>query len=188
MQFKANTPLVVVSVLLGCLLLVVVVGISTVNTEKRLRNAFNAQQEANKASLDRSWKIIEQKSQVTAAERDSLKKAYVEIMTSQQGIAGSGQLASMFQQAQINISPGLFQDLATTIESQRESFYRDQQHLLQLKMQHDNLIATFPNSLFVGGLPQLDATIVTSAKTQAIFKDGQENDIHVFGEKAPAQP
>ena len=169
----------------GLGLLFLVMGISANNREAQLRNAFNAQLENNKTSLDRSWKTIDQQAQVTLTERDSFRKTYVEIMTASKGVAGEGKLAAFFQQAGIPISNELFRNLMTTIESQREAFFRDQQHLLKLKQEHDNLRTTFPSKLFVGAAPELQVQLVTSEKTEEIFSTGREDKIHVFGEAPP---
>lgn len=147
------------------------------NKEVSLRNQFKAQQKSNESSFDKTWKIIQQQAGVPAQERESFKATYVDIMAATKGVAGNGQLASFFTQSKIDISPDLFKKLMTTIESQRESFHRDQQHLLKIKQQHDDILAQMPSSLFVGGRETLNAKIVTSAKTSAAFESGEDNEL-----------
>lgn len=157
-----------------------VVWISSVNAEVSARNALIAQQKANESSFDKLWKTISQQAQVPLAERESFQKTYAEIMKATKGIAGNGQLASFFQQAKVDISPDMFKKLMSTIEAQRESFHRDQQHLLVLKQQHDNIRMRFPSSLFVGNRPEFDVHIVTSSRTSAVFESASDNDISLF--------
>ena len=154
------------------------------NTEATLRNAFNAQQKSNESSFDKTWKIISQEAGVAEQERDTFKSAYTSIMTASKGVAGNGQLASFFTQAKIDVSPQLFEKLMTSIESQRESFHRDQQHLLKIKQQHDDILTTMPSSLFLSGKQPLEAKLVTSAKTSQAFESGQDNDTKLFEQKA----
>lgn len=156
------------------------------NSEVSARNAFDAQQKANESSFDKTWKVIQQTAQVPVAERDSFRKTYTEIMSATKGVAGNGQLASFFTQAKIDISPDLFAKLMTTIEAQRESFHRDQQHLLKLAQQHKDILTRQPSAFFVGSRPKLEVKLVISQKTTEAFESGQDNNINLFeknGEK-----
>jgi len=150
------------------------------NAEVSARNAFNAQQKANESSFDKVWKTIAQQAEIPTAERESFRKTYTEIMAASRGVAGNGQLASFFTQAKIDIDPSLFAKLMTTIEAQRESFHRDQQHLLKLKQQHDDVRTRWPSGLFVGNRPEVEAKLVTSAKTSAAFEVGEDNDVKLL--------
>lgn len=182
---QKSAGLVVVGVLMGTCLILMLVGVSAINREQRLRNAITAQQEALKTSFDRSWKTIAKQAEVTMTERESFRKTYTEIMQSTKGVAGDGKLASFFTQAQINVSPELFAKLMTTIEAQRASFNRDQEHLLKLKEEHDNIRTTLPSSLFVGNAAAIQLQLVTSEQTDAAFDTGHEDNIHVFGAAPP---
>ena len=164
--------------LVGCIILGLY--ISANNREVSLRNQFKAQQKSNESSFDKTWKVIQQQAGVAVEERETFRKTYVEIMDSTQGVAGNGQLASFFTQAQVNISPDLFAKLMTTIEAQREGFHRDQQKLLEIVKQHDNVLTMFPSSFFVGSREPLEARIVTSSKTDQTFITGQDNDVDLF--------
>ncbi len=68
----------------------------------------------------------------------------------------------------------------TSIEAQRESFHRDQQHLTKLWQQHSDALTTAPSSFVVGGRPPIELKLVTSAKTDAVFESHQENDVDLF--------
>lgn len=164
-------------------LMILVVGIvwmTSNNSEVALRNAFNAQQKSNESSFDKMWKVIQQQAGVAEHERESFRQTYTEIMSSTKGVAGNGQLASFFNQAKIDVSPDLFSRLMSSIEAERASFHRDQQHLLKIKQQHDDVLLKFPSSLFLVGRQPLEAKIVTSARTDATFSSGQDNDIQLY--------
>lgn len=162
------------------LFLMLVVGglwMSAHNREVGLRAQFDAQQQSNESGFDKMWKIIQQQAQVAEVERDNFRETYVAIMEATQGVAGNGQLASFFTQAKVDVSPALFSQLMTSIEAQRESFHRDQQRLLQIQAEHNMVRTKAPSSWFVGGRPALEATIVTSSHTEAVFATGTDDNV-----------
>lgn len=154
--------------------------VSANNTEVSLRNRFKNQQKSNESSFDKTWKTIQQEAGIAETERETFKSAFVEIMQAQKGVAGNGALASFFSQAKVSITPKLFLKLMTTVEAQRESFHRDQQKLLEIVRLHDDVRTKLPSSFFVGGREALEAKIITSAKTDAVFSSGQDNDVELF--------
>lgn len=182
MSAATKTIIAVVGVMIVGIMMLGGMYVSAHNGEVSLRNQFNAQQKNNESSFDKTWKVIQQQAGVASEERESFRETYVEIMDATEGVAGSGMLASFFNQAKIDISPELFSKLMTTIEAQRESFHRDQQKLLEIKKDHDNILAQFPSSMFVGSRPSLEANIVTSAKTSEIFSAGEDNNVDLFSE------
>ena len=180
MSSSTKTLIAVVGAIVVGVLLFGGLYMSAHNSEVSLRNQFNAQQKSNESSFDKTWKVIQQQAGVAGEERETFKKTYVEIMDATEGVAGKGMLASFFTQAKIDISPELFSKLMTTIEAQRESFHRDQQKLLEIKKDHDNVLARVPSSWFVGGRSSLEAQIVTSAKTSEAFAAGEDNNVDLF--------
>ena len=149
------------------------------NREVGLRNQFNAQQEANTAVFDNTWKIIQQETQVAAAERASFRETFVDIMGAQQGVAGNGSLASFFTQAKVDVTPVLYKKLMTSIEAQRTAFLDSQRKLLQIKKDHDDVITQYPSAFFVGGRDALEPQLVTSTKTKSTFEGGVEDDVYL---------
>lgn len=149
--------------------------INLFNKEKMLRNQVAAQQKTNEASFDKMWKIIQSQTKVSEKERESFRATYVDIMQATKGVVGQASLAAFFTQSKIDVNNELFSKLMTTIESQRESFYRDQKLLLDIQLQHNNLISTFPGNLF--GFEPLNVKIVTSSKASDAFETGEENEI-----------
>ncbi len=165
-----------------CLIISMIAGatvIGSFNSEVAARAEFNAQLKVNESSFDKTWKVIQQEAQVASAERESFRKTYAEIMQSQQGIAGNGQLASFFTQANINVSPELFSKLMTSIEAQRESFHRDQMKLAEIKSKHDKILGGFPGNVlffFVHRDP-LEIKMITSDRTNEAFASGTDNNV-----------
>jgi hypothetical protein len=166
---------VVCAVLFVVIIAATAVGYS--NTEVDLRNRFNAQLKVNESSFDKTWKVIQQETQIASHERESFRKTFTEIMAAQQGIAGKGALASFFTQAKVEVDSSLFLRLMNSVEAQRESFHRDQMVITQIKKQHDDCLTKFPSSLICGGRPPLDLQIVSSSKTKEVFSSGEDNEI-----------
>jgi hypothetical protein len=160
--------------------------ISYGNAETRLRNKINAQVESNKTTFDNVWKIIAQKAQVTDTAKDAFKDIYTNIMDVRyQG--GGGDLAKFITEQNPQFDMSLFKDLMNTIEAQRSTFGNEQRKLIAMCNEHNNLLSVFPSSMFLIGRSPIgdDCKIVTSAKTEATFQSGQENDINVFPTKTP---
>ena len=153
------------------------------NREITLAAQVSTKQEANKAQYDTMWKVISQKAQITEEYKTSFKDIYTAIMEGRYGDERGGSLMSWIQESNPNFDVSLYKDLMVSVEGQREKFLRDQKELIDLNREHDLVITTFPGSLFVGDRPMIEITVVTSAKTDADFATGQDNDVDVFQKK-----
>jgi hypothetical protein len=149
------------------------------NREVSLRNLATAQEDSNKAIFDAVWKTISQKAQITDKYKEGFKEVYTGIMAGR--YAGKNQvIMNWIKEANPNFDSGLYKSLMDTVEGQRERFVQVQLKLRDIKREHDNLRTTFPGSFFVGGRSELKVTIVTSDKTDNVFKSAQENNVSVF--------
>jgi hypothetical protein len=181
------------SVIIG-LLIAAFIGISGLimyatysNSEVRLRNRAVAQQKVCEANFDKTWKVIQQKAQVADQYRESFKNIYVDLIRGRYAdtdTAGNTKQSNNFmkwiQESNPTFDVSLYKDLMVSIEAQRESFFDAQKTLIDVKMQHDNCLTTFPSSLFVGGREPIKIQIITSETTDRIYSTGQENDINLF--------
>jgi len=93
-----------------------------------------------------------------------------------------GSLANWIHEAVPNVDTSTFNNLQNIIVAQRDGFKTRQTELLDLNREHDNLIGTFPNSLFASllGRKHIDIIVVTSSRTEDAFKTGQDNDVQLF--------
>lgn len=161
------------------LLSILIIGltwISTSNAEIRLRNQANAVQIDNQNEFDNMWKKISQITQVTMAERESVERiiiGYADERTS----STSGAFINAVREALPTIDNATFVNLQNIIVASRDRFTQRQKQLIDIKREHDNLIMTFPGSLFVGNRPQLKITIVTSSRTQDAFTTGVDDNV-----------
>lgn len=153
------------------------------NREITLAAQVLAKQEANKAQYDTMWKVISQQAQITEEYKEGFKDIYAAIMENRYGDKRGGSLMSWIQEANPEYDTSLYGRLMASVEGQREKFLREQKELIDLNQAHDLVIDTFPGSVFVGSRPKIVITIVTSAKTGAVFATGQDDDVNLFPEK-----
>lgn len=157
--------------------------ISVSNTEKGLRNQFNAQNKNMEVVYDNTWKIIQQKAGVASEYKKSFAKIYPDLMAGRYGNARGGALMSWIQESNPEFSTKLYEDLSSSIEAQRNIFTHEQQKSIDIKREHDNLRTMFPTSLFVGGRPELELRLVTSQRTDEAFESGKDDNVKLFDNK-----
>lgn len=161
--------------------IIFMLGVGYKNQEIELRNQAVAQEDANKLTFDKVWKVLKQKAGVTDKYASDFKDIYSGLMNSRyQGDQKSNPMFKWIQERNPNFSVDLYKDLSSAIESNRAEFLRVQKRLVDIKREHDNLRLKFPSSIFVGSKPELDIKLVTSGKTEATFNTGKEDNVDLF--------
>lgn len=160
----------------------VVIGmyVSYNNSEVRLRNQAEAQQENLEVVFDATWKIIQQKAGVSGQYAKDFKEIYPELMEGRYNNDRGGALMSWITEHNPTFDTSLYADLMRSIEAERTKFAREQKTLLDIVREHNNVRETLPGSIFVGSRPEIEVKLVTSAKTDEAFSTGQENDVDLF--------
>jgi len=156
--------------------------VSAHNTEIKLRKTFEAKQVDNKSEYDNMWKKIAQVAEVTDEHKKALREIF-EGYAGARGGVGDGGIMKWLQEAVPNVDLKTYENLQNIIVSARDRFTMRQKELLDIKREHDTLLASFPSSFFVGGRDELKAQIVTSTRTERSFETGTDDDIGVFPEK-----
>jgi len=176
----------IVGLVLAGLLVVVgviifMVGVGYKNEEVVLRNQADAQQDANKVVFDKTWKTIKQKAGVVDKYADDFKGIYAGLMKSRyQGDQKNNPMFKWIQERNPDFSVELYKDLSAAIESNRAEFLRVQKRIIDIKREHDNLRMVWPAKIWVGGVAELEIQIITSEKTETVFKTGKEEDVDLF--------
>lgn len=176
----------VIALVLGIIIFCMYISYS--NAEVRLRNQIKAKQTDNTSQLDNAIKVISQNAQVTDAQKEALKEIIVGNAAARATKGGSW--VTMVSEAVPNLdsSTATYRQLMNTITSARNQWTENQRALLDLKREHDNLIGTFPGSLFLSGRSPIDVVIVTSGRTKESFRTGEDNDTNVFDKRSkPAE-
>jgi hypothetical protein len=147
---------------------------------------YEAKTDANTADFDNMWKTIKQVAQVP----DQHKNAFKDVMTSyasarSDGKGGEGNtFLSVMQEAVPDFtgSAELFAKIQTVVEAKREGWTTRQKELRDLKREHDTLLRTFPGVFYNGfvGHEELEAVVITSTKTEEVFKSGKDDDVDLF--------
>ena len=174
---KLYTPtgLIVAGVVLVALIITYLsVSWGYTNEDVDLRNAATAQQTELKNFFDTTWKIIQQKTQVSNAYRDDFKEIYPKIIGGRYN--GDATLLKFVKEANPELNPAVYRDLSTAVEAQRLAFAREQKKLISIKQQHDNLRNKKPSKWFVKS-DELKIQIITSNKTEDVFESGKDNDM-----------
>lgn len=160
-------------------LVVVFMYISANNAEVGLRNRGKAKQKANTTTFDNCWKTVQQLAQVADKHKDAFKEVFVGLNEARHYDKG-GQLFKFITESNPAFDSALYQKVANAIEAHRAEFTRDQKELIDIKREHDDLLAKIPSSWFVGSRAPLEIVIVTSSKTEDTFRSGKEDDVDVF--------
>ena len=151
-------------------------GIGVSNREIRLRNQITASQRDNQNEFDLMWKKIAQVTQVTQAERSSVERIILEYAQARTS-SSAGTFVNAVREVVPTMDSTAFTNLQNILVAYRDRFATRQTRLLDLKREHDDILMTFPGSLFVGGRAQIDVQIVTSGRTQETFVTGEDNDV-----------
>ncbi len=157
--------------------------ISLSNQQIQLVQSIKAQQKANEADFDNTWKTISQVAGVTEEYKNTFAKVYPEIMAGRYGNQRGGALMSWVTESNPTFDTSLYSKLINVIEGQRATFTSSQKRLIDLKREHDALVSTFPGSLFLAGRTAPEIVVVTSEKTDKAFKTHQDNDVQLFGKQ-----
>ena len=148
------------------------------NREVSIRNQITAQQKKNETVFDNTWKIIKQQVGVTGQYKEAFREIYPALMEGRYKTGGD--MMKWVQESNPDFDTSLYKKLMTSIEAQRTNFTREQARLLDLKREHDDLLAKIPSKMFVGDRAPIEVVIVTSSKTTSTFVAGEENDVELF--------
>lgn len=163
-------------------IIALIMGVSTSNSEVRLRNKGTAQEQVCKNNFDNMFKQIAQVAQVADQYKETFKEIYPALIEGRYKNDGNT-LMKWIQESNPNFDTKLYDKLINIIEAKRDSFQHEQDKLVDIVREHNDLLGTFPSSLFVGGRPPLAVTFVSSSKTKETYRTGEENDIDVFQKK-----
>jgi hypothetical protein len=171
-----------ISITIGILLLVVsglVLYVSTFNTFKRTKIAYEAQVSVDKAVHDEMKKVVFGQAKVSEKYSADFEKIYVKVMDARYK-DGAGKMMQWITEQNPNFDPSLYKQLMNTIESQRSKFTANQKKMISLHAELESQIATFPGNflLFNQDLPELK--LVTSSDTEKAFETGEDNDKNIF--------
>ena len=175
---KFGLVVLIVAVVLA--VVIVPMWVSASNKEIGLRNLAAAQEDVCKMVFDETWKIINQQAQVANEYKEAFREIFPELMEGRYGNDRGGSLMSWISEQNPEFDSALYIKIQSSIESQRHKYTEAQKMLRDVKLQHDDLRTKLPTSIFVGGRPVLEVTIVTSSKTENVYEEAKEDDVNLF--------
>ncbi len=173
-------------------------------------NGLNAQEKGVRATwrdsqvwYDTFWKKVSETAQVTSQYKDDFKEVF---LGSIEGRYAADRPVQFIMESNPSLSPDLYKQVQRVIESGRDDFAQTQRTLVDRQRAYETSLSSFPNVLLANfmGFPHdiigedkpekdldgdgrytvLDLPIVTSGKTQEVFKSGREDEaLNVFGPK-----
>ena len=178
------------------------------NTAVGLENTTVAQVQQNMNLYDGFWKKVKEVAQVTQEYKGDSKDLYIGLMEARYP-KGENPLMKRIQESNPTLDSSIYKKVQDVIETGRNEFMQGQKDLADKQRRFKDHIRKLPGSLFAnwfgfpseqtgemipskdidgdGKLTVLDYPIVTSTKTEAVFKAGKDDEpLDVFGKK-PAE-
>lgn len=166
---------------LAVLVLVAIVGFSTVGWFIGTRNEFlvaeqgiTAQWDQNRNNYDNFVKSVQEVAQVPAAYAEDYTKITKEAISGRYGAEGSKAVFQFIKEHNPTIDVSLYTKIQQVIEAGRLSFETNQKILIDKKRAYQTQLAVFPGSIVasISGFPHIDLSkydIVTSDRTEKAF-------------------
>ena len=162
--------------------------ISITNQNVECTNLVVGQQKVCKANFDNMFKVIAQVAEVSEQNMDKSKEAFKAIYTDlikgryegEKGNALMKWVTESNPQFDLKSTSKLYERLASAIEEKRAEFFVEQEKLIDYQRQHKNLIMKFPGNIWLDLKDTVAIKIITSEKTENVYKTGKEDDISVF--------
>ena len=154
--------------------------ISMSNNNARLTNLFEAKQKESKTIHSEMWQTVKEIGGVTDAYASKFDSIYTHIMDARYS-KGDGSLMKFVTESNPTFDTRLYEKLANVIEEKRIKFNGIQKELLDIDRAHNDLITTFPGTLFLSGAPRFNVQIVTSSRTEKAFESGKDDETFKMG-------
>jgi hypothetical protein len=167
--------------------------IGTLNREADLHVLIDNKQKDNENEFDNMWKKIAKTAQVPDAYKNSLKEIIIgNAQARALGNGGNnGALATWIQEAVPNVNSlgDTYNNLMNIITSSQDAFTFRQKELLGLNTTHNQMFKHVVEGFVLRtfGREETKVVIVTSTKTENVFKAGKDDDTSVFPTTQPAE-
>jgi hypothetical protein len=179
-EMSTKKIVALVSSIVGVLAIIILfsMNISIENKEIDLRETTVAQNKRCEAYFDNVWKILKQKAGVTEQYKDTYEKVAVSIM---EGRKSGGEMMRWIQERNPKFDVSLLKDLMKSIEIERTGFFNEQSILIDMQREHKVYLQKAPNRWFLAdGLKPVEIKVITSSKTDEVYRTGKEDDIDLF--------
>jgi len=153
-------------------------GVGVSNTEKKLRNKIEAQQESAEIFYTKLWEILKSKAGVTSEYAEQFKEIQFGIMEGR--YSTGGEMMKWIQEANPEFDASLYKDLMNSIEGERNGFFVEQKKLLDMNKQHKDMLVTFPKKVILKNRENIEIVVLKNAATKEAFETGTDDSPDLF--------
>ena len=171
--------------ILGVFILIVIFSVGSILSTRgniiELEEQFKAQYVANQSNYDSMWKTFKESAQITDKQATDFKEVYTSIISGRYD-GDSGQLMQMIQEDNPQMSTELYTELQRQIESGRKTFDNNQKKLTDVIREYNTYVKKHFIAAAILNKEPVNAEdyIVTSARTDAAFGSGQDEEVKMF--------
>lgn len=189
-------------VIAGTVIVLILASISSCvgfhNQANKLENATVAQVKSNMAEYDTMWKTVAEVAQVPDKYKEDFKEILLAETSAKFGEGGSTATSQWFSERDLKLPPEIYTKVQTVVEANRASFKRGQNELADRQRRYADHLGSVSGMFWSritghpkavkgehappkdldgdGVLTVLDYPIITSAKTEAVFEAGREDE------------
>lgn len=150
------------------------------NAEVDISTAVKAKKSDQEATFDKMWKVLSQKASVADQYKDAFAKIYPAMIEGRYS-KGDGSLMKWITESNPTFNVSLYQDVMSSIETERNGFLTTQRQLMDLKREHDKLRLQWPSRWFINSdVKEIEITIVSSTHAKEVIKTGKDDDVDLF--------
>jgi len=153
-------------------------GVGVSNSEKKLRNKIEMQQEATEIFYTKLWEVLKTKAGVANEYAEQFKEIQLGVMEGR--YSQGGEMMKWIQEAGVELSPELYADVMNSIEGERNGFFIEQKKLLDMNKQHKDMLVTFPKKVVLKNREAIEVTVLKNSVTKEAFETGTDQSPELF--------
>jgi hypothetical protein len=170
---------IIIALCLGAMVVgVIAYDMSVDNRVVKLHNLYDKHLAKVETFHDKMWKTIKSQAKVTEKQRDAFKDIYVGIMEGRYGGDDGGMLMKWIKEDNPAFDQTTYKKLMTTIEAQRDGFFREQDTIQGVVKEHNDILVTKPQKWFVNdGVEPLHFNPISSTRSKKVMETGIDDDL-----------
>jgi len=152
------------------------IGVS--NSEIKLRARISGQQESCEIFYTKLWEVLKSKAGVANEYAEKFKEIQVEVMEGR--YSTGGEMMKWIQEAGVSLTPELYKDVMNSIEGERNGFFIEQKKLIDMNVQHEVMLKTFPKKLVLGSREAIEIVVLKNVATKNAYETGTDQSPELF--------
>ena len=147
--------------------------ISVSNTEIKLRNKIETQQEVVEIFYTKLWEILKDQAGVANEYAEQFKEIQLGIMEGR--YSSGGEMMKWITEANPTFDVSLYKGLMNSINGERNGFFIEQKKLMDMAKIHRDMLMVFPEALIVGDREQIEIIVLKNTSTKKAFETGTDS-------------